>query len=47
MSERVIHNYEESVTVKASAQDLYDIVSDITRTGGGLSTPHRLLRFAP
>ena len=33
MSERVIHNYEESVTVKASAQDLYDIVSDITRTG--------------
>ncbi|MFY9330449.1 MAG: SRPBCC family protein, partial [Candidatus Nanopelagicales bacterium] len=33
MSDRVIHNYEESVTVKASAQDLYDIVSDITRTG--------------
>jgi hypothetical protein len=33
MSERVIHNYEESVTVKGSAQDLYDIVSDITRTG--------------
>lgn len=33
MSEEVIYNHEESITVKASPQDLYDIVSDITRTG--------------
>ena len=33
MSEKVIYEYQESVTVDASAQDLYDIVSDITRTG--------------
>lgn len=33
MSEKVIYEYQESVTVNASAQDLYDIVSDITRTG--------------
>jgi hypothetical protein len=33
MSEEVVYNHEESITVKASAQDVYDIVSDITRTG--------------
>jgi hypothetical protein len=33
MSEKVIYDYQESVTVNASAQDVYDIVSDITRTG--------------
>ena len=33
MSEKVVYEYQESVTVNASAQDVYDIVSDITRTG--------------
>lgn len=33
MSEKTFYSYQESVTVNASAQDLYDIVSDITRTG--------------
>lgn len=33
MSEKIINKYQESVTVNASAQDLYDIVSDIARTG--------------
>jgi len=33
MSEKTINSYQESVTVNVSAQDLYDIVSDVTRTG--------------
>ncbi len=33
MSEKVIYEFQESVTVNASAQDVYGIVSDITRTG--------------
>lgn len=33
MSDSVIYNHQESVTVNASAQELYDLVSDITRTG--------------
>jgi hypothetical protein len=33
MSEKDMYEYQESVTVNASAQDVYDIVSDITRTG--------------
>jgi hypothetical protein len=33
MSEKIINKYQESVTVNASAQELYDIVSDIARTG--------------
>jgi hypothetical protein len=33
MSEKVVYEYQESVTVNASAQELYDIVSDIARTG--------------
>lgn len=28
-----MYTYQESVTIKASAQTVYDIVSDITRTG--------------
>jgi len=33
MSETSIRNHEESVTVEASPEALYDLVSDITRTG--------------
>ena len=33
MSETSIRTHEESVTVQSSAEDLYDLVSDITRTG--------------
>jgi|SRR5579875_1249017 len=33
MSETSIRTYQESVTVEASADALYDLVSDITRTG--------------
>ena len=33
MSEENMYTYQESVTIKASAQTVYDIVSDITRTG--------------
>ena len=33
MRERDIYTYRESITIKASAQAVYDIVSDITRTG--------------
>jgi len=33
MSQRSLRRHQESVTVKASAEALYDIVSDITRTG--------------
>lgn len=33
MSERKEYAQSESVTVNVSAQDLYDIVSDVTRTG--------------
>lgn len=33
MSGKLIYKYQESVTVNASAHDLYDIVSDVTRTG--------------
>ena len=33
MSEQNIYTYQESVTIKALAQTVYDIVSDITRTG--------------
>lgn len=33
MSETSIRSHEESVTVEASAATLYDLVSDITRTG--------------
>ncbi len=33
MSETSIRSHQESVTVKASAETLYDLVSNITRTG--------------
>ena len=33
MNQNSIRQYQESVTVKASAEALYDLVSDITRTG--------------
>lgn len=33
MNQTSIRHYQESVTVKASAETLYDLVSDITRTG--------------
>ncbi len=33
MSQTSIRNHQESVTVDASAETLYDLVSDITRTG--------------
>ena len=33
MSELSIRRYQESVTIVASAEALYDMVSDITRTG--------------
>jgi len=33
MSEKNMYTYQESVTIKASAQTVYSIVSDITRTG--------------
>lgn len=33
MSETSIRSHRESVTVEASAETLYDVVSDITRTG--------------
>ena len=33
MNQNSIRQYQESVTVKASAETLYDLVSDITRTG--------------
>ncbi len=33
MSETSIRSHQESVTVEASAETLYDMVSDITRTG--------------
>ncbi len=33
MSQTSISRYGESVTVEASAQTLYDLVSDVTRTG--------------
>lgn len=33
MSETSIRSYQESVTVQASVEVLYDLVSDITRTG--------------
>ena len=33
MSENEIYTYQESITIEASAQAVYDIVSDITRTG--------------
>ncbi len=33
MSETSVRRHEESVTVEASPQVLYDLVSDITRTG--------------
>ncbi|VXB59638.1 SRPBCC family protein [Nocardioides sp. AX2bis] len=33
MSETSIRNHHESLTVEASAETLYDLVSDITRTG--------------
>ena len=33
MNQNNIRQYQESVTVKASADTLYDLVSDITRTG--------------
>ena len=33
MSETSIRSHQESVTVQASAEVLYDLVSDITRTG--------------
>lgn len=33
MNQRSIRQYQDSVTVNASAETLYDLVSDITRTG--------------
>jgi hypothetical protein len=33
MSENEIYTYQESITIEVSAQAVYDIVSDITRTG--------------
>ncbi|MBD1536817.1 SRPBCC family protein [Arthrobacter sp. S13_S34] len=33
MNQNSIHQYQESITVQASAGALYDLVSDITRTG--------------
>src|SRR5579875_2777047 len=33
MSETRIRTYQESITVEASAEAIYDLVSDITRTG--------------
>ena len=33
MSGTSIRSHQESVTVEASAETLYDMVSDITRTG--------------
>ena len=33
MNESSIRQYQDSVTVKASAETLYDLVSDVTRTG--------------
>jgi hypothetical protein len=33
MSETSIRSHQESVTVEASAETLYDLVSDVTRTG--------------
>ena len=33
MSETSVRSHQESVTVAASAERLYDLVSDITRTG--------------
>lgn len=33
MSEKDTHIYSESITIEAPAQTVYDIVSDITRTG--------------
>ena len=33
MSQSVVRSFQESVTVQASAQTLYDLVSDIGRTG--------------
>ena len=33
MSETSIRTHQESVTVQASAEELYDLVSDMTRTG--------------
>lgn len=33
MSEKIIRSHQESVTVEASTEMLYDLVSDITRTG--------------
>lgn len=33
MNENNVRQYHESVTVQASAESLYDLVSDITRTG--------------